>query len=68
MVKPDLDHRGRRVMDIVHIDSILRGAHLIPIFGDDFVPHHFKYYSSLDSFKAFYINKYADHHSHEIAF
>jgi hypothetical protein len=68
MVKPDLDHRGRRVMDIVHIDSILRGAHLIPIFGDDFVPLHFKYSSSLDSFKAFYINKYADHHSHEIVF
>jgi hypothetical protein len=22
----------------------------------------------LDAFKAFYINKYADHHSHEIAF
>ncbi|KAJ6626485.1 hypothetical protein B0H10DRAFT_2302293 [Mycena sp. CBHHK59/15] len=68
MVEPDLDHRGRRVMDIIHVDAILRGAHLIPIFGDDFLPHHFKYSSSLDSFRAFYINKYADHHSHEIAF
>ncbi|KAJ6609225.1 hypothetical protein B0H10DRAFT_2298332 [Mycena sp. CBHHK59/15] len=68
MVEPDLDGRGQRVMDIIHIDSILRGAHLIPIYGDTFIPHHFKYSSSLDSFKAFYVNKYADHHSHEIAF
>ncbi|KAJ7778850.1 hypothetical protein DFH07DRAFT_1033789 [Mycena maculata] len=68
MVEPDLDDHGHRVMDIIHIDAVLRGAHLIPIFGDDFVPRHFKFSDSLDSFKAFYINKYADHHSHEIAF
>ncbi|KAJ6584206.1 hypothetical protein B0H10DRAFT_2234635 [Mycena sp. CBHHK59/15] len=68
MVEPDLDNRGQRVMDIIHIDSILRGAHLIGIYGNDFLPRHFKYSDSLDRFKAFYINKYADHHAHEIAF
>ncbi|KAJ6613852.1 hypothetical protein B0H10DRAFT_2269648 [Mycena sp. CBHHK59/15] len=68
MVEPDIDHRNHRVLDIIHIDSILHRAHLIPIFGEDFPPCNFKYSSSLDSFKAFYINKYADHHSHEIAF
>ncbi|KAJ6617373.1 hypothetical protein B0H10DRAFT_2176466 [Mycena sp. CBHHK59/15] len=26
MVEPDVDHRGRRVLDIIHIDTILRGA------------------------------------------
>ncbi|KAJ6548027.1 hypothetical protein B0H10DRAFT_2383376 [Mycena sp. CBHHK59/15] len=68
MVEPDVDHRGKPVMDIIHIDTILRGAHLIGIYGDEFLPRHFKYSSSLDSFRAFYVNKYADHHSHEIAF
>ncbi|KAJ7761559.1 hypothetical protein DFH07DRAFT_867708 [Mycena maculata] len=68
MVEPDLDHRGRHVMDIIHIDTILRGAHLIGIYGDSFFPRHFKYSDTLDRFKAFYINKYADHHAHEIAF
>ncbi|KAJ7687975.1 hypothetical protein B0H16DRAFT_1354306, partial [Mycena metata] len=33
MVEPDVDNRGKRVMDIIHVDSILRGAHLIPIFS-----------------------------------
>ncbi|KAJ7697723.1 hypothetical protein B0H17DRAFT_1197375 [Mycena rosella] len=68
MVEPDLDDHNNRIMDIIHIDSILRAAHLLPIFGDDFLPLHFRYYLSLDSFRAFYVNKYADHHSHEIAF
>ncbi|KAF7368105.1 hypothetical protein MSAN_00876700 [Mycena sanguinolenta] len=32
MVEPDTDKRGRRVMDIIHIDTILRSAHLIDRF------------------------------------
>ncbi|KAJ6570030.1 hypothetical protein B0H10DRAFT_2237990 [Mycena sp. CBHHK59/15] len=31
MVEPDVDHRGRWVLDIIHIDTILRGAHLIGV-------------------------------------
>ncbi|KAJ6602345.1 hypothetical protein B0H10DRAFT_2167292 [Mycena sp. CBHHK59/15] len=68
MLEPDVDRRGKRVMDIIHVDTILRGAHLIGIYRHHFVPRHFKYSDSLDSFKAFYINKYADHHAHEIVF
>ncbi|KAJ7484562.1 hypothetical protein FB451DRAFT_1555053 [Mycena latifolia] len=68
MVEPDVDYRGQRIMDIIHIDTILRSAHLIGIYGDSLLPRHFKHSESLDRFKAFYINKYADHHAHEIAF
>ncbi|KAJ6576363.1 hypothetical protein B0H10DRAFT_2345165 [Mycena sp. CBHHK59/15] len=68
MVQPNVDNRGRRVMDIIHVDTILRGAHLIGIYSENFLPRHFKYSESLDRFKAFYINKYTDHHAHEIAF
>jgi hypothetical protein len=68
MVEPDLDANGEREMSIIHLDSILRAAHLIPVYGDHPVPRHFKHTNSLDLFAAFYINKYADHHSHEIAF
>ncbi|KAJ7465494.1 hypothetical protein FB451DRAFT_1178975 [Mycena latifolia] len=68
MVEPDVDHRGRRMLDIIHIDTILRGAHLIGIYGDSFLPRHYKHSDTLDQFKAFYINKYTDHHANEIAF
>jgi hypothetical protein len=66
MVEPELDRRGERRMNIIHIDTILRGAHPIGIYS--FLPRHFKYSDTLDRFDAFYINKYAEHHANEIAF
>ncbi|KAJ7589441.1 hypothetical protein C8J56DRAFT_1049096 [Mycena floridula] len=64
MVKPD---QGKKGMDVVHLDAVLRSAHLIGVSGRKFIPK-LKHTDSLNAFKAFYVNKYADHHSHEIAF
>ncbi|KAF8135914.1 hypothetical protein K438DRAFT_1433296, partial [Mycena galopus ATCC 62051] len=68
MVDADTDRHGKQIMDIIHIDTILCGAHLIGIYGNLFLPRHIKYSDALDSFNKFYINKYADHHANEIAF
>ncbi|KAG1906308.1 uncharacterized protein F5891DRAFT_1182556 [Suillus fuscotomentosus] len=53
---------------VIHIDSIYRAAHLIPMYGVQFVPQELKFYHSYDAFQAYYVNKYADHHAFEIAF
>ncbi|KAJ7698292.1 hypothetical protein B0H17DRAFT_1158368 [Mycena rosella] len=50
MVEPDLDDDGEREMSIIHLDTILRAAHLIPIHADNPVPRYFKYTRSLDFF------------------
>ncbi|KAI0631782.1 hypothetical protein C8Q77DRAFT_1272685 [Trametes polyzona] len=68
VVEPDLDASGGRVRDVVHIQTLLRAAHLIPVFGPDPTPPHIQQHEVLDSYRAFYVNKYADHHAHEIAF
>ncbi|KAF9035748.1 hypothetical protein BDZ89DRAFT_1090916 [Hymenopellis radicata] len=68
-VVPDLDHSGDRFQAVIHLDCLLRGAHLIGRPEDDeFIPRGMKHTDSLDLFTEFYVNKYADHHSHEIAF
>ena len=43
---------------------------IVPRFcdGSTRLPHNFRFYDSLDSFQAFYVNKYIDYHTHEIAF
>ncbi|KAL0958413.1 hypothetical protein HGRIS_000554 [Hohenbuehelia grisea] len=67
IVKPDL--RGRQelpYLSVVHIDCILRAAHLIPVFGRKPVPKPFLHTHSLDAFTAFFVNKYIDHHAHEL--
>ncbi|KAG6885247.1 hypothetical protein C0992_005299 [Termitomyces sp. T32_za158] len=70
IVEPDLDNQGDSdlIMSVIHIDTILRAAHLIGRAGTDQVPRSLLPSDSLDAFHQFYINKYIDHHSHEIAF
>ncbi|KAF8878630.1 hypothetical protein BD779DRAFT_1613015 [Infundibulicybe gibba] len=66
-VKPHMSH-GSRLSTVVHLDSFLRGVHLLPIFGPHFLPIRFPSSYSLDAFAGYYVNRYADHHSHEIIF
>jgi hypothetical protein len=64
VVCPDAT-RGKRDRTVVHLDSFLRAAHLIPVY-DKKIPLDFHYTYSLDSFDAYYVNKYVDHHANEI--
>jgi hypothetical protein len=69
IVKPDMSS-GERDVTVIHIDSILRAAHLLPLYGSQYplVPPNFDHTRSLDVFNAYYVNKYIDHHANEIAF
>jgi hypothetical protein len=67
-VAPDFDLTGGRAMSVVHLDTVLRSAHLMGVAGSNFIPPDLKFYNSLDAFREFYVNKYIDHHSHEIVF
>jgi len=66
-VVPDYDARGRRLASLTHIDTILRSAHLIGVSGSRLLPRTLTCDDSLDAFQSFYVNKYIDHHAHEIA-
>ncbi|KAJ7443373.1 hypothetical protein FB451DRAFT_1437560 [Mycena latifolia] len=69
VVESEYRARGKdRFITVVHLDSLLRGAHLIPVYGAGHIPVGFRYNHSLDAFTAFHVNKYIDHHSNEIAF
>ena len=66
-VHPDI-RQGRHLSSVIHLASFLRGAHLLPIFRKKFLPINFDYTDSLDAFMGYYVNHFADHHSHEIIF
>lgn len=67
VVQPDKTH-GRQHRTVLHLDSFLRAAHLIPVYGNLKLPLDFHFSYTLDAFKAYYVNKYIDHHAHEIVF
>ena len=67
IVEPEVDIEGSPVVSIIHLDCIIRAAHLIGVFGTTPLPKGLRYHHSLDAFKAFYVNKYIDHHAFGIA-
>ena len=58
IVKPVQGHST-----IIHLDMILWCAHLIPVFGLHYLDRSLKL-----TFSNYYVNKYVDHHMHEIVF
>jgi hypothetical protein len=69
IVKPDINVDGNQDVQVVHLETIVRLAHLLPVFGNTPLPVQGIHPSDiLDTFHMYYVNKYADHHSHTLAF
>ncbi|KIY62588.1 hypothetical protein CYLTODRAFT_438856 [Cylindrobasidium torrendii FP15055 ss-10] len=54
-----------RPVQVVGLDAVARGAHLLPIYGSRRLPENFHHSDALNAFRAFYVNRHADHHTHE---
>ncbi|KAI0351106.1 hypothetical protein OH77DRAFT_1568391 [Trametes cingulata] len=65
VVKPEVQ-RGHPVLGIVSVDAIVRSCHLIGVYGRTQIPTGFHFTHSLDAFRRFYVNPYADYHIHEL--
>jgi hypothetical protein len=68
MVEPDFNFDGSPSAAIIHLDSIVRAAHLIGVYGEEPVPENLSPDNSLGAFHSYYVNKFIDHHAFEIAF
>lgn len=64
------DHNADRSPSaaVLHLDSVVCAAHLVSVYGKHFIPKGLVPEQSLDLFRSYYVNKYIDHHSFEIAF
>jgi hypothetical protein len=69
MVEPDCDAaNGSPHAAVIHLDAVLRAAHLIGVYGSDILPKDLSFTDSLDSFLSFYVNKFIDNHAFLIAY
>jgi len=67
-VGPDTHDDGSPILSIIPLESIIRAAHLIPVYRtNNFISRLLTMHDTLDVFKVFYVNKYVDHHTFEIA-
>ncbi len=67
-VEPENDEDDAPHFSVVHIDTILRAAHLIPVYDGTVIDKYHRHETTLDNFNKFFVNKFADHHANEIAF
>lgn len=68
IVEPDFNDDGSCFTTVIHIDTVMREAHLIPVYGPDFIPLNVTSANSLDTFRCYYVNKFADYHAHRTIF
>jgi hypothetical protein len=68
VVEPDFEDDRNPLLAVIHVDSIYRAAHLLPVFKtNQFTSRALTMHETLDTFKQFYINKYVDYHAFAIA-
>jgi hypothetical protein len=68
VVEPNRDPTGLPICKIIHLDTIVCGAHLIGVYREALLPHGVTFDCSLDIFHTYYVNKYIDHHTYEITY
>ena len=66
VMEPEYDQSGQCTIEVIHLDTVLRGAHLLPHYGSGVLPEDFSYTDALDAFDSYYVNHYVDHHTHEL--
>ena len=65
VVKPEFVGNGpscQQHLAVIHIDSIVRGALLSPVYGSGYLPDDFHFSFALDAFCSNFVNNHADHH------
>ena len=65
-MQPDIPDKTQ-LASVIHLDAMFCAAHLLPVYGNEFVPY-LDFSQSLDTFHSYYVNKYIDHHAFKIAF
>jgi hypothetical protein len=63
IVEKEVDPNGNPALSVIHLDCVLRAAHLIGEYGKEFVPNDLKFHESLDTYETFFVNKFADYHA-----
>ena len=65
-VRPEHDESGECPVQVIHLETILRGAHLLPCYGEGFLPSELKYSDALDAWDYYFVNQFIDYHAHAL--
>jgi hypothetical protein len=65
-VKLEMADVRRPTLEVIHLDSIVQGAHLLPAYGRGVLPKDFDFRDALEAFRTYFVNNLIDYHAHEL--
>jgi hypothetical protein len=67
VVEADFNDDGKPDLAIVHVDTIYRASHLMPVYqSSQYLCRSLTMHDTLDVFDKFYVNKFVDYHAFQI--
>ena len=63
---PEHDENGKCPVQVIHLDTVLRGAHLVPYYGEGFLPMELHYSDALNAWNYYFVNQFIDYHAHAL--
>jgi hypothetical protein len=62
-----LEMAGTRLTsEVIHLDCIIQGAHLLLHYGSGFLSENFDAIDARDAFQSYFINQLFDYHIHAL--
>lgn len=65
-VVPERGADDEHLFQVIHLNTILRGIHLLPCYGEGFLPADLECDEALDAWNEYFVNHFIDYHAHEL--
>jgi hypothetical protein len=65
-VVPERNADNKHLVQVIHLDAIFRGIHLILCYGEGFLPADVECNDALDAWDEYLVNHFIDYHAHEL--
>jgi hypothetical protein len=57
---------NEQLVQVIHLNTIFQGIHLLPCYGEGFLPADLEYDGALDTWNEYFVNHFIDYHAHEL--
>jgi hypothetical protein len=54
------------LVQVIHLNTILQGIHLLPCYGEGFLPADLECDDALDAWNKYFVNHFIDYHAHQL--
>jgi hypothetical protein len=54
------------LVQVIHLHTIFRGIHLLPCYGEGFLPADLECDKALDAWNEYFVNHFINYHAHEL--